>query len=694
MTIAVALFMTNGIAMKAQTTNLDSLTIMLGDVVVKGHKPVYKLSEEGLKTNVQGTVLEKLGSAKEVLGHVPGVQKRKDAIEVTGKGTPLIYINGRQMRDDNELESLRADEIKSVELITTPGAKYGADVRSVIKIRTIRKKGEGLGGDFRSSYYQSENADFMENVNLTYRRKAWDVFGTASYSSINTRYITEMSTTLKADNEWENILHQKALSNKQSLKGMIGTAYAINDSNSVGMRYSYLSTPRSVGRFAFTNDVFKDNEPYDKTLTMANESTNHSPYHYVNAYYKGMLGKLDIDLNADFVHSESKDLTEYTEESENYESRQLSTQGKVKNNMFATKLIASYPLFKGKLSVGAEYTQTRRNDDFLNPEKYIVSSRAKLEEEHIAPFVEYSKSTAIGNVNVGVRYERVKFDYYENDVHQDEQSRSFGNLFPSISLLNKIGNVQMLLSYAAKTRRPSYRQLSNNVTYINRFQYDSGNPYLKHEYIHDVSLMGMWKFIELSLTYNDRRDGIVYWEKQGEDPTVACFSFANMHSIKNVGASLNVSPTIGIWSPELSVSVARYWLHFDVRGVDKNFKTPIWQTYFNNTFDFGKGWLATANVWLVTKGYKENIENTRFKSSYDVMVKKSFMNDQLSIAVGCSDMFHSEKSGDKIYRTNVITHQKAYYDSREVFLTLRYKFNTMRSKYKGSGAGNEERNRF
>ena len=91
---------------------------------------------------------------------------------------------------------------------------------------------------------------------------------------------------------------------------------------------------------------------------------------------------------------------------------------------------------------------------------------------------------------MGGRYEWVNFDYYEDGKYMEGQSRNFSNFFPSVSLGSEIGGVQLQLSYAAKTRRPSYQQLSNNVTYANRFTLQSGNPLLEHEVVHNVSLMG------------------------------------------------------------------------------------------------------------------------------------------------------------------------------------------------------------
>ncbi|MCS3156262.1 TonB-dependent receptor [Phocaeicola dorei] len=101
---------------------LASDTQMLAEVVVKADIPVTRIRGDALVTNIQNSILSKAGSASDVLGKVPGVIKERDSYEVLGKGTPLIYINGRQVRDDSELDQLNSEDIKSVEVVTNPGA--------------------------------------------------------------------------------------------------------------------------------------------------------------------------------------------------------------------------------------------------------------------------------------------------------------------------------------------------------------------------------------------------------------------------------------------------------------------------------------------------------------------------------------------------------------------------------------------
>ncbi|MBP5465644.1 MAG: carboxypeptidase-like regulatory domain-containing protein, partial [Treponema sp.] len=120
-------------------------TAMLEGAVVSAIMPNTKLNGEGLMSSVRGSVLENAGTAKDVLAKTPGMIKGQNGLEVIGKGAPLVYINGRKVTDASELDRLQSNEIQSVEVITNPGVQYDASVGSVVRIRTIRRQGDGFG---------------------------------------------------------------------------------------------------------------------------------------------------------------------------------------------------------------------------------------------------------------------------------------------------------------------------------------------------------------------------------------------------------------------------------------------------------------------------------------------------------------------------------------------------------------------
>lgn len=668
---------------------------MMKEVVVKGSAPLHKMTTEGIQTNIENTILSKLGTCEDVLAHVPGLTKKKDGYEVFGKGTPIIYINGHQMRDATELERLKSSDIKSVEVITNPGSKYNAAVRAVVKIRTKKAIGDGFGFDVRSTYYQSENIDLSEQLNWKYRHKHLELFGTHGYSLDNGNYPSTTTTIVHADTLWQQDFTQKATEKNSIFKNTIGADYQLNDSNSVGIKYMLNFLHDFPQPFMLSSDVTANGTFYDHINTFATCKQSHRPSQFINLYYVGKIGKMDIDFNADYLYNKQNNHTTSREESRNKVSRTVTSDNQERNRLFASKLTLGYPVLGGNLSVGAEYTYTNRNDTYSNPENYVPSSSAQLKESNIAPFVEYKHMLPICQLTAGLRWEAVRFNYYENGQHIANQSRSFSNLFPSISAATQIGDLQMQLSYAARTRRPSYRQLSNNVTYGNRFLMQSGNPLLQHEYIHTISLGAMWKFIQFGISFNDRRHAIVFWSEQdSHNSAISRLTYTNLPSIKTISTQLAFSPTIGIWTPEFTALMKKQWLTLHTSTKTYKLNKPIWQFSFNNTFDFGKGWLLSMESYLVTKGDSEIGSLASNRGSLDINLTKSFLKDRLALRIGGTDLFHTRKEGGIGYTESMETKQVSTYDSRQLVVTVTYKFNTSRSKYKGTGAGQAEKRRL
>ena len=111
------------------TIRMQPETQTLKGVTVKGQRLLYTATDNGLKVTVQGTPLEQFGSVTDMLTHLPLMMSDGT---IAGHGKPEIYINNKKVRNAEELDRLRADEILSAEIITNPGAEYGADITSVI----------------------------------------------------------------------------------------------------------------------------------------------------------------------------------------------------------------------------------------------------------------------------------------------------------------------------------------------------------------------------------------------------------------------------------------------------------------------------------------------------------------------------------------------------------------------------------
>jgi hypothetical protein len=150
---------------------------------------------------VQGTPLEQFGSVTDMLTHLPLMMSDGT---ITGHGKPEIYINNKKVRDIQELDRLRADEILSAEIITNPGAEYGADITSVIRLKTIRKAGEGWSGNFSTAYRQGKEYYGSINAALNYRlNNGMDFFARGYLTDQHARIDATAKDQLQASSVWD-----------------------------------------------------------------------------------------------------------------------------------------------------------------------------------------------------------------------------------------------------------------------------------------------------------------------------------------------------------------------------------------------------------------------------------------------------------------------------------------------------------
>lgn len=677
------------------TIQMEPDNYTLSGVTVKGHVPQYQMGREGLVTNVESTPLSQLGTADDVLKHVPGVIHKGEGYEIFGKGTPLIYINGRQVRNPKELEQLKSTDIKSIELITNPGAKYDATVGAVVKIVTVRKAGDGLSIDTWGRWQQGRKSHETGSLDLNYRRNGLDVFASLWAKESRPIQISDITQEVQTDTLWQqtNHLRTDAVNRDYTVEG--GFNYLINEDHVLGAKYELTLPSDKDETTSFTSDVTANGTFYDKWESMTSGQTKGTAGHKMNAYYMGKVGDLDIDWNVDYLHSGFDTNSNIKEICQVQDDRQLDATNKVRNNMFASKLTLTYPLFGGSLDFGAEYTNTDRQDDYVNPQNYVASSYSTLKEQSISPYAEYSMMIPkIGMLTAGLRYEHVNFDYYDSGKLVEGQSRSYGNLFPSLSLGTQIGNVQAQIAYSAKTARPTYRQLSNDVFYANRYCLQSGNPLLNNTTNHNISVQGMWKFLQFSLDYSDERDAIITWMEQVGKTNVTMLIFKNVHSLKSFTPYVAIAPAFGIWHPEFLLGMRKQWLTMETTAGNVKLNKPIVIAQADNTFAFSSTLTGELNFSYQSPGHIQNAYSDYHTTVLDVSLVKTFLNGRLSIKLAGEDLLDRNRETVHVYNHQVQVWQSNYSDARRFVATIRYKFNATRSKYKGTGAGNAEKSRL
>ena len=682
-------------AISGQNIVLKEDSKLLSEVVVKGNLPRFEIKNDALVSTVQNTVLSKAGTGNDVLKRLPLLTGDNGVFSVFGKGQAKIYINNREMRDVSELDNLNSADIKNVEIVTNPGARYDATVKAVIRVNTVRKAGDGFSFDIYSRYGQSKFVDIAEQLNVNYRKKGWDIFGTFAYYQNKGFQNSEIRQKTYVDTLWTqaNTFYWERGSNL--IMGVAGVNYEITPKHLTGAKYTTTIVPRDSSMSTSNNTILANGELYDNWKVDEYSWRKQKPTHWINAYYNGVFGNLKIDFNTDFYQYQEKTITNTTEISQEYDNRIVNSVYAIYNRLIAEKLILSYPVWNGELSLGNEISNTRRKDNYLNKQEIVPSTFTRVNNQNISFFAEYSKSISKVQVGAGLRYENVCSEYFINDVLQKKQSRRYNQWFPNFSLSTQLKDVSLQLSYTVKTRRPSYRQLSNNVHYMNRFTVFSGNPFLKPTTIHDVTFVGRWKDLRLLVSYKNEKDAVVYWAEQMKDnPAISFTTYRNLEQIPSLNTFVTYSPKVGIWSPYVSVGLLKQWLNTTCDNKLISLNKPIAVATFNNSFSLPKDFTLNLDMRYQSKGNSQVHYVTNDFLVVNIGATKSFFNNKLTVSVKGSDLFYQSQDGHITYYPAQEYYQYNRYGSRKFELTVRYKFNTARSKYKGTGAGSSERNRL
>ncbi len=672
---------------------------VLGEVVVKSLLPKTILKNGGMTTTVAGSILEKAGTMEHLLDRIPNVSAQNGNIKVFGRGEPIIYINGRQMRDRSELDRLSSDNIKSVEVIANPGARYAASTKAVIRITTKKILGDGFGFDATTegSYDEKKNAGGYARLNLYYRRNGLELGAYAYGSKQSSPDEKDLQQMTYLDKTWNQQDRTRWKNKTETFSSRLNASYQFDNNNSLGASISFLRNPKLQTDGKTEGSVLRDEVLTETNTSIRSEFGQNSNWSS-NVYYVGKVGKLGIDFNTDWFWSKGNNknnIDEHYQEVNSEIQNQLvnSTTSKY-NRLIASKMVLSYPLFGGDLSVGGEYSFTNRNTNYaIIPNTLADNVIDRIKEGMASAFVAYNRDFGKLNMEAGLRYENVDFKYYDNGKYMAEQSKTYGEWFPSLSLSMPIGNVQMQLSYAADINRPNYWVLRSGVQYSNHYTYETGNPFLVSEISRNTSYDLAYKWLTFNLTYEHVSDPIYQTvEMYKDNATIGLMRMINGKSYNNVTSTLNLQPTFGIWHPMLSAMVEKQWFELETRD-GQYLNKPVAMFRFNNTFDT-KWAMFSVMMTYITKGYEENHYIYKPMFNTNLSIYKGFMKDCLTLQLYVNDVFGTNDSHiiGKYGKLKETIFDE--FSTSKISLTVRYKFNTTRSKYKGTGAGDSQKNRM
>ncbi len=685
---------------------LEEDLLTLEGAIVRAQLPRTEIKGDAVVTNISGSVLEHAGNAQDLMAKVPGMIKHDGKLEVLGRGEPVYYINGRRVLDPDELRSLMSEEVRSIEVVNNPGAAYGGEIKSVVRIRTVRRQGEGFSFALTSEakkYLATKDFDPSWTVlDLNYRKGSVDFIGKLLYWDNHGYQYADI---------WEGayvpgkFYEQKGTMNIRQHAGgtqaMLGINWQINESHSVGFQVQ--NKAQLFGKYKETveENVYLNSTLSDLLVSANNCDMLKSGGWLGNVYYNGKVDKLEIEFNTDFQTDRESNRT-VIEESSQIEPRNINSGVDNSAAIIASKLVLKYPLWKGQIQAGMEETYAKtwqqHNIDFAG----IAFSESEIRENTIAGFVEYALPLKFAQFSAGVRYEHVDFIY--NDIAgTNDLTRKQDNWFPSALFSTKIGPVGISASVSGKTMRPGFWKLSNEVQYHSRFTYQTGDPTLKNEKYIDAGLNVNWNWLTFSTTYENIKNAIEQLGFPYGDDGVTMIKYANLSSPVNIfGAYLAAAPAIGCWSPQYTLGFRKQHLDLEVNDIREpsgvrivGYNKPMFLVQLNNSFRFKKNWQLSADYQFQSRMSYGAAEVRANMNLLELSVQKSFLKDDaLTIRLSAYDVLNRTIDDVLVNYGQFSITQRCDHKNPAIILRVSYHFNTANSKYKGTGAGDAVKNRF
>ena len=673
--------------------NFGKDTLQLREVVVRATRPLAKLNSEGFVTEVKGTVLEKLGFAKDVMGMLPGVLNNNGSIEVFGKGKPVFYINGHIVRNNIEVEQLKANQIDKITVITNPSSRYASTVGSIIKITTIKKVGDGFSFDNIATFGYRNYLYGKDNLDLNYRIDNLDVFGTFGFEKGK-----NTNSSKNVQNSWLSSHHQqnttmKSTQHSKLIDGKWGFDFSSSPKLSFGafyqVSYAPTKTNSSIMSSLYSDDVIESETSAYKDIKLRDLE------HLLDGYCHGVWGKWNLEMTFDLMWKKTRENQNVIEQTGINQDFGIKDVGHAR--LMATELYASHPFLKGNFSFGVDFTNSSREENSESENSIMAGENNKIQELNMAYYVETMQHLGNVTLRIGGRYEHVNSEYFIGGRKNHEQSHVYDKFFPTASLSLPIGKTMVQLSYSKQCYRPLYSQLSNTVHYVNKYLYQSGNPYLQPSYSDNISLNLRYRWLALTANYKKVQNQIITSYTYYDDAkTIALLKKENSRNcLSNLQIMASFMPGF-LWKcyyPVLACGVVSQFYKIDYRGNIKHVDNPLVVVKFNNIFKFHNNYMATVNYSWRSEGNSENIKMGSV-GQINLSLAKD-LSKKWNVKLSANDIFNTaRKNTFTIFSgMNDVYIEKAA-TVRAVECIVRYKFNTVKAKYKGKGAGKKEMDRL
>ncbi|TGE20043.1 TonB-dependent receptor domain-containing protein [Hymenobacter elongatus] len=731
-------------AVGAEVVALPVLTLSasgattLKEVKVVGQKPLFEREADRTIVNVEGSTLAAGNTSLDVLSRSPGVTiDGNDNIGLRGRQGVLVLIDGKRqpmtgIELADYLRALPAEQLKSIELITNPPAKYEAQGSAgIIAINLKKDQRVGTNGSLSSSYGRGRFGKFTSGLTMNHRTRKTNTFGSYTYANrrnygaltIHRDFYrpSDLGKVYDGSTDQDNY----SVGHNQSHSWKAGLDYSLSERTVLGATANGLQT-RSLQEGtnvttqtdAAGNPLRGYNSTNDRDASFPNVAGNLNFKHTFN----DSVGNRELTADADYARYSTRRLQfldTYYDRSpvEQFFKRYGNQDGLL--TIQSVKADYTHPVRKQtRLEAGAKVSWVYSDNDvefrtpFERADKTLdlstlardpnTSNRFRYDENINAAYINVNHTLPKWTLQAGLRGEQTRGVGRQHAVQQDVNAnftRNYFQLFPSAALKHTFSDKhETSASLSRRIDRPSYGQLNPFRSYIDATTYGSGNPELRPQTSYNA---------ELTHTYHQKYSvGLSY--SRTDNPIVGTVQpdTVNSRIVKSTSQNLGTQHYYAL-TLTAPVELAPWWNVYNngifyysrfvgsVAGttLGSNNAKPAFTLSSNSTFTLGKGWGADLNAEYQSRELYTFFD-TRPRGELAFGIQKSLWERKGNLKLNVTDVFYTGAIRATSTYDNYVERFYQRGDFRVATLAFTYRFGNDKlapSRRRNGGAEDEKR---
>ncbi|MFG4002951.1 TonB-dependent receptor domain-containing protein [Flavobacterium aquidurense] len=693
-------------------------SVQLDGVTLKSRKKLVEQRVDRLVFNVENSVTATGGTALDALKATPTVRVQNEVISIVGKGEILVMIDDRLQRMPQEdlaafLKSIPSDNIKSIEVITTPPAKYDAEGNSgLINIKLKTAKANSWNANIGTSYTQKTYAGGNINGLFTYNRDNLSV--ESSISKGKQTYLTSSESNIfYKDETWKQDVKNK--SNADVLSVGLGVDYKLTNKWSAGIKYLGSFTDKTASNNPFTTRYNNDNAMADSYIASNVTADNNPKMNAVNLHNSFVLDTLgkNISVDMDYFDYNKNDYRFFSgnefDSNKNsiinsFFSATNSNRNKIKN--YSANIDISLPYDWANITFGAKAFHNNTDNNLVVYDNETGIPVFNTNQSNVFNYKEYNQALYFSGskkintkweTQIGLRIEATQTKGYSENLNQTNKN-NYMKLFPTAYVTYTANeNNSLSLNYSRRIRRPDFDYLNPFVIKTSPYYYSEGNPYLKPSLIDNF---------EFSFIRNQKWVNSVYFSQVSDFGQELSIIDPNTNITRNTPLNYANTYQIGL-STSYNFNKWSWWNSFT--GFNLNYQNVKSKTDFIASIDGYNGYIYSNNDFTINNSKtlfiglnyglqlpgRYQIFNISTLNILDISVKLLTVNKNLSITILGEDLLNAQKPIIDYTSNGIKTNVKSYNDTRGFRISLSYKFGNQNMKSKERNFGNDdERNRL